>query len=114
MKRILEGQWTASIYALIAEKKYQEAIQHLQSQLEFFPNNRAALSLLAYCCYNLQNYNEASACYEKLSRAHPEVIEYKVQYAQSLYKAGNYAEAAKAITAVNDREFTQRVFLILK
>lgn len=112
MKRIIEGQWTSSIYSLIAEKKYTEAVDLLQPQLEFFPNNRAALSLLAYCFYNLQDYNAASACYEKLVRAHPEVIDYKVNLAQSLHKAGNYAESAKAIVAVNDPQFTHRVRLV--
>jgi tetratricopeptide repeat protein 30 len=56
---ISEGQWTTTIYSLINEKRYQEVVSILTRQLEFFPNNRAGLSLLAYCYYYLQDFPSA-------------------------------------------------------
>uniref|UniRef100_A0A4W6E264 Tetratricopeptide repeat protein 30 n=1 Tax=Lates calcarifer TaxID=8187 RepID=A0A4W6E264_LATCA len=60
------------------------------------PQSRAALSLLGYCYYHIQDFTNAAECYEQLTQLHPEVEEYKVYYAQSLYKAGAYPEATKA------------------
>lgn len=58
--------------------------------------SRAALSLLGFCYYHIQDFTSAAECYEQLTQLHPEVEEYKVYYAQSLYKAGAYPEATKA------------------
>uniref|UniRef100_A0A3B4ZLW8 Tetratricopeptide repeat protein 30 n=1 Tax=Stegastes partitus TaxID=144197 RepID=A0A3B4ZLW8_9TELE len=58
--------------------------------------SRAALSLLGFCYYHIQDFTNASECYEQLTQLHPEVEEYKVYYAQSLYKAGAYPDATKA------------------
>lgn len=58
--------------------------------------SRAALSLLGYCYYHIQDFTNSAECYEQLTQLHPEVEEYKVYYAQSLYKAGAYPEALKA------------------
>lgn len=58
--------------------------------------SRAALSLLGYCYFHIQDFTNSADCYEQLTQLHPEVEEYKVYYAQSLYKAGAYPEAAKA------------------
>lgn len=40
---------------------------------------------------------------------HPEVTEYKIYYAQSLYKAGLYQEGAKAAVQVDDPQYAHRV-----
>lgn len=64
--------------------------------------SRAALSLLGYCYYHIQDFSSASECYEQLAQLHLEVEEYKVYYAQSLYKAGAYAEATKASFALDN------------
>ncbi|KAG8006556.1 Tetratricopeptide repeat protein 30A [Nibea albiflora] len=74
MTAIKDGEYTATIYKL----------------------SRAALSLLGYCYYHLQDFTNSAECYEQLTQLHPEVEEYKVYYAQSLYKAGAYPEATKA------------------
>jgi hypothetical protein len=60
---ISEGKWTTSVYSLMRETKYAEVIQILQQQLANFPGNRAALSLLGYCYYYLQDYGNASNWY---------------------------------------------------
>uniref|UniRef100_A0A671XE14 Tetratricopeptide repeat protein 30 n=1 Tax=Sparus aurata TaxID=8175 RepID=A0A671XE14_SPAAU len=59
-------------------------------------SSRAALSLMGYCYYHIQDFTNSAECYEQLTQLHPEVEEYKVYYAQSLYKAGAYPEATKA------------------
>lgn len=72
------------------------------SQLPFVLQSRAALSLLGYCYYHIQDFSAAAECYEQLTQLHPEVEDYKVYYAQSLYKAGAYAEATKASFALDN------------
>uniref|UniRef100_A0AAX7STA0 Tetratricopeptide repeat protein 30 n=1 Tax=Astatotilapia calliptera TaxID=8154 RepID=A0AAX7STA0_ASTCA len=64
--------------------------------------SRAALSLLGFCYYHIQDFTNAAECYEQLTQLHPEVEEYKVYYAQSLYKAGAYPEATKASFALDN------------
>lgn len=64
--------------------------------------SRAALSLLGYCYYHIQDFGASAECYEQLTQLHPEVEDYKVYYAQSLYKAGAYAEATRASFALDN------------
>uniref|UniRef100_A0A672SBP1 Tetratricopeptide repeat protein 30 n=1 Tax=Sinocyclocheilus grahami TaxID=75366 RepID=A0A672SBP1_SINGR len=58
--------------------------------------SRAALSLLGYCYYHMQDFTNAAECYEQLTQLHPEVEDYKLYYAQSLYGACTFPEAMKA------------------
>ncbi|XP_035037307.1 tetratricopeptide repeat protein 30A isoform X2 [Hippoglossus stenolepis] len=96
MAAIKDGEYTATIYKLIKDGHYLEAIHILNGQLQKHTKSRAALSLLGYCYYHIQEFINAAECYEQLTQLHPEVEEYKVYYAQSLYKAGAYPEANKA------------------
>ncbi|VDP88060.1 unnamed protein product [Echinostoma caproni] len=95
--QIREGEFTATIYSAIKEQKYKEAINVLNQQLLTHPGNRAALSLLGYCFYQLQEFVNASDCYEQLTQTYPDVEEYKILFAQSLYKADLYQAAMKVI-----------------
>ncbi|XP_071321800.1 intraflagellar transport protein 70A [Trachinotus anak] len=96
MTAIKDGEYTATIYKLIKDGQYVEAIHILNNQLQKHTKSRAALSLLGYCYYHIQDFTNAAESYEQLTQLHPEVEEYKVYYAQSLYKAGAYPEATKA------------------
>ncbi|XP_059203873.1 intraflagellar transport protein 70A isoform X1 [Centropristis striata] len=96
MTAIKDGEYTATIYKLIKDGQYVEAIHILNGQLQKHTKSRAALSLLGYCYYHIQDFTNSAECYEQLTQLHPEVEEYKVYYAQSLYKAGAYPEATKA------------------
>ncbi|XP_066498448.1 intraflagellar transport protein 70A isoform X3 [Hoplias malabaricus] len=58
--------------------------------------SRAALSLLGYCYYHMQDFTNAAECYEQLIQLHPEVEDYKLYHAQSLYGACAFQEAMKA------------------
>jgi len=53
-------QKTQTIYGLIKEHKYENAIELLNVELGKYPRSRAALSLLAYCHYHSQNFIEAA------------------------------------------------------
>jgi tetratricopeptide repeat protein 30 len=60
LRKIPEGQWTTTIYTMIGEGKHQEVVLIIEAQLELFPMNRAALSLLGYCYYYLQDFQSAA------------------------------------------------------
>lgn len=109
MNNLYEGQYTNYIYGLIKDQNYIEAIRILTSQLEMNPRSRAALSLLGYCNYLSKNYLGAADMYEQLAKYYPEVAEYKIYFAQSLYKAENYPEALKACQNIDKPELAQQV-----
>ncbi|XP_024920372.1 intraflagellar transport protein 70A isoform X6 [Cynoglossus semilaevis] len=102
MTTIKDGEFTATIYKLIKESHYNEAIHILNAQLQKHTKSRAALSLLGYCYYHIQDFSNAADCYEQLTQLHPEVEDYKLYYAQSLYKSGAFPEATKATFALDN------------
>lgn len=75
---IKDGEFTSTIYSLIKEQRFQEAINILTFIYDSNPTSRAALSLLAYCHYYLQDYVSAANCYEQLSLHNPDEEDYKV------------------------------------
>ncbi|KAI3388147.1 hypothetical protein SNEBB_002942 [Seison nebaliae] len=103
---IKDGNYTSTIYTLIKNKKFGDAIRILNIQLEYQPNNKAALSLLGYSYYQQEDYVNASDCYEQLHQLSPDQRIYKLYYSQCLYKCGFYDEAYRiAATIENDDEF---------
>eukprot|EP00775_Hariotina_reticulata_P014290 gene14290-17_t len=85
----------------------------LQQQLQFMPESRPALSLLAYCLYHSGQFEEAASIYERLVQLCPDHDEYKLVYAQSMNKAGMYSEAAKAAVRVSNPDMSKNVNLLL-
>lgn len=59
--------------------------------------SRAALSLLAYCYFYMQDFANAADCYEQLTLLFPGVEEYTLYYAQALYQVREHAFASLAI-----------------
>mmetsp|Transcript_31666 Transcript_31666/g.51104 ORF Transcript_31666/g.51104 Transcript_31666/m.51104 type:complete len:664 (+) Transcript_31666:80-2071(+) len=108
-QRIQDGNYTQTVYSLIREKKYEDVVKILSDELQNFPRSRAALSLLGFCYYQIQDFRSASQMYEQLVRYYPEVEEYKIYYAQTLYKAGQYQEATRAALSVDNPQFQQRM-----
>lgn len=106
------GHYTSTIYTAIKEQRYQDAIEILQIELQNFPRSRAALSLLGYCYYRIGEFANASQCYEQLVSICPDVEEYKLYYAQSLYKSGLFSEALKSAIRVEGEQFSQRVLML--
>jgi len=92
-RHVREGDLTKVVYSHIESGDLNAAIKILHDQLQTFPRSRAALSLLAYCYYQLQDFYNASQMYASLVNFYPQVEEYKVYYIQSLAKAGMYSEA---------------------
>ncbi|XP_067271064.1 intraflagellar transport protein 70A isoform X2 [Pseudorasbora parva] len=93
---IKDGEYTATVYKMIKEGRYGEAIHILSKEHQKHTKSRAALSLLGYCYYHMQDFTNAAECYEQLTQLHPEVEDYKLYYAQSLYGACAFPEAMKA------------------
>ena len=73
--------------------------------------SRAAVSLLGYCYYQQQDFVNAADCYEQLTALHPEVEEYRLYYAQSLYKACLYEEAMKVSFQIDNPDFSNQVLI---
>lgn len=101
---IPEGQITATIYTLIKENKYLDAIGLLQDFQQGFPNARAALSLLAYCQYQVGEFAKAAENYADLIKQFPEVMCYQLYHAQALFKACEFEEAWGATLKVTGDE----------
>jgi tetratricopeptide repeat protein 30 len=104
-----DGQYTQTIYSLIRDQKYKEVISILNNELQFSPRNRAALSLLGYCYFYIQDYGNASDMYDQLTKFFPDVDSYKIYHAQSLYKAGLYVEAQKIAQQIENQEFADKI-----
>ncbi|KAF8565337.1 hypothetical protein P879_01311 [Paragonimus westermani] len=107
--QVKEGEFTVTIYGAIKDQKYSDAIAVINQQLLSHPGNRAALSLLGYCFYQLQEFVNASDCYEQLSQAYPEVEEYKLLFAQSLYKADLFQAAMKTAVQVENPMYREKL-----
>jgi cytochrome c-type biogenesis protein CcmH/NrfG len=52
-----------------------QVVKILSNELHNFPRSRAALSLLAFCYYNMQDFGNAVQMYESLCKYFPEVAE---------------------------------------
>jgi tetratricopeptide repeat protein 30 len=106
------SSYTATIYGYIRDQKYEEAVRVLQIELETHPHSRAALSLLGYCYYHLQQFPLAVSMYEQLCQSYPEVDDYQLYLAQSLYKAGQYDAASRRASQLEGDQYASRVNLL--
>ena len=111
-RQIQDGQFTETVYTLIREGRLEEVIKILNKQLQMSPRSRAALSLLGYCYYNLQDFRMAATMYEQLIRYYPDVEEYRIYHSQSLYKGAHYEEAMQALNTIRSQGYAQRVLLM--
>lgn len=112
MDTLPANQYTSTIYTAIRDQRYQDAISVLLIEFQNFPKSRAALSLLGYCYYRIGDFTTAAQSYEQLVSICPDVEEYKLYYAQSLYKSGLFAEAMKAAIRVEGEQYQQRVLML--
>uniref|UniRef100_A0A3B4D5C4 Tetratricopeptide repeat protein 30 n=1 Tax=Pygocentrus nattereri TaxID=42514 RepID=A0A3B4D5C4_PYGNA len=92
----LERRATASHDAQLLNGVVSLTESYMFFSFLLFFQSRAALSLLGYCYYHMQDFTNAAECYEQLIQLHPEVEDYKLYYAQSLYGACAFQEAMKA------------------
>ncbi|KAJ3314377.1 Tetratricopeptide repeat protein 30A [Boothiomyces sp. JEL0838] len=91
--QIPEGKITATIYSFIRDGRYQDLIKILSNESNA-NKSRAALSLLGY---------------EELIKLEPDVPEYRLYFAQSLFKAGQYAAAQKACATIDHPPSAQEI-----
>lgn len=100
---------TALVYGLIRDANYEGAIAALNAELsQRAEPSRAGLSLLGYCQFRLQRFEEAAESYGALVRCCASVAEYRFLHAQSLYQAGRFPEASRAAAAIDDPQYEAR------
>jgi len=107
--QLREGSYTSTVYNLIKDTRHAEAIDILEPQVTQNPNSRAALSLLAYCQFNVQAFDSSAENYKRLSELYPSVTDYRFQHSLALYKAGKYDDALRASFAVDDEAYIVKV-----
>lgn len=107
--QVAEGTFTSTVYGYIRDHQYDEAVELLATQLDEFPRSRAALSLMAYCYYMLGEYAESANLYDQLAKICPNIEEYRVYYAQALYKAGAYVESSRLCTTLESEQYEGRL-----
>lgn len=98
-----QGEYTRAIYSWIRDGEYANAIKLLTDQLAVNPNSRGGLSLLGYCYYNTQQFQLAAETYQQLTQLCPNVDEYKVNYALSLYQSCSFEEALAVTFQLENR-----------
>jgi len=103
---------TKTVYSHIMQHQYDKAIKLLNAELQNFPTSRCCLSLLGYCYYHMQDFQNAQQVYGQLCQVCNTVDEYKLFHVQALMKAGMYEEALSVCTLVENPDYTERVMLL--
>ena len=111
--RLPEGKATETVYGLIRDGKHDVCVEMLTAELADAPTSRPALSILGHCHYHLGEFDLAAEMYERLSRLRPEDASVKLYHAQSLFKAGARADAARAAKSVDDPNLETQVARLL-
>ena len=111
--RLPEGRATETVYGLIRDGKHDVCVEMLTAELADAPTSRPALSILGHCHYHLGEFDLAAEMYERLSRLRPEDASVKLYHAQSLFKAGARADAARAAKSVDDPNLETQVARLL-
>lgn len=104
--------FTRNVYTLIGDESYGEVVRILDAELHSYPDSTAIHSLLAYCHWQLEDFQKATTCYDKLIHLNPANDYYKLMHAQSLYKTGQYYEAMRASFAVQAPELKDKTALL--
>lgn len=103
---------TRIIYTLIGDENYQEAIRLLEIQLSNYKDCVAIHSLIAYCAWQMEDYQKAATEYGKLVELNPNKDSYKLHHANALYKIEKYDEAARVSFGVQDPELKPQVLVL--
>ena len=110
--RIPDGQKTKIIYTHIKENRYDDAIKILNHEMQFCQKSKV-ISLLGYCYYMKQDYNNASRIYEELSFLYPSNDEYKYYCGLSLYKNGDYESSLRVLTSIQSEEWKNKIATLI-
>lgn len=57
----------------------------------------------------MQDFANAATYYEQLTHLFPDIVEYKLYYAQSLYQACSYDDAFKVTSQIENPEYKGQV-----
>ncbi|KAI9005879.1 hypothetical protein BC832DRAFT_455049 [Gaertneriomyces semiglobifer] len=107
--QIPDGKYTTTIYSFIRDGRYNDVIKILSNELNTAPESLPILSLLGYCYYMVQDFQESSNCYEQLTKYYPENEAYFLYYAQSLFRAGQFVESQKVCAQIDHPDYADRV-----
>lgn len=97
-----------TIYTLIGDENYTEAIKILENELHSFPDSTAIHSLIAYCYYQTDDFQKACQSYAKLVQLNPTNDNYKLLHAQCLYKTDNYYDAMRVSFGIQSPELKSK------
>lgn len=111
MNTITENH-TRTIYTLIGDENYQEAIRLLEYQRSTFKDCTAIHSLIAYCAWQQEDYQTAAIEYQKLVELNPKKDIYKLHHANALYKTENYYEAMRITFGIEDPELKAQAAIL--
>ncbi|GFH60393.1 hypothetical protein CTEN210_16869 [Chaetoceros tenuissimus] len=103
---------TTLIYGLIRDGDYTAAAQILEEKVELFPRSRAALSLLAYCYYNLQEYTDVIEIYNRLIQLVPNEEDYHVNRIHCMLRIGAVVDANESLSHLIEESPSQRLLLL--
>ncbi|KAK2727001.1 intraflagellar transport protein 70B-like [Artemia franciscana] len=109
---MLGGSYTKVVYTLIQEKNFQEVIRIAGRFLAENPRSRAALSLLGFCHYQLQDFQSSAECYKELHLLFPELPYYQLYQGQALAEGGFYDKALEICAKLSDKNEEDKLQLL--
>ena len=104
MQQIAEGKYTDTVYTWIQQEQWHDAISLLSYQLKLSPRSRAGLSLLAYCQFQIEKYEEAAPLYETLAQLFHEKQSYRYSHALCLYRLGDLETCKDVLRGLSGME----------
>lgn len=107
---------TTTVYSHIKDGEFVLAIAILEPILDNQPTSTAALSLLAYCYYAREEYDNAAGMYERLVERCPaaESEQYRLYYAQCLLKTGVLDDADRVVATLQPSDTTETLRAAIK
>jgi len=86
------------------QKRYEKAVQIIQSVLDSDPNNDIGWFLLGDCHAATKHHDLASEAYVRAININPQKAGYRVHYAENLMRLGQLAEAEEEIKIALSQE----------
>ena len=103
---------TSQVYSLICDGEFgkaREILIQFQNEDASVESKNAWLSLLAYLCYNEEEFHGAAEFYEKLTVLCPNEEEYQVLHVQSLAMSGAHQDAYRQFQALSTSVSSQNL-----
>ena len=104
--------FSRTVYTLIGDENYNDALKILESELHTFPESTAIHSLIAYCYYQKDEFQKACQSYAKLVQLNPTNDQYKLLHAQCLYKTEQYYDAMRVSFGVQSPDLKSKTSIL--